>query len=1600
MKPLSGLFLKSLFAFVFCGAVLCGSFFNGVFLKIAEATDGSGINAVNPTTASVSSSGNIFTFTYNAAENMDSGGIRISVPAGGWSAPQALIGVPGYTTVSSVGIVANVESNLDSSAGWGVTNHMNLSVDTGDKQEGTASLSNAITATATAGEKWYFNYGVASNWGASADGNLRVGMWLKSSVATAAGNINWQDDNSANLASPSDNISLGALSANTWTYTSATLGAASRNSILSYGFLYNTDIGAATIKADSLSVIFSANDSNTGWNGDAGITDSLITGAGNFMEGTGSVRCSYNNSAGVGSSGDCRNSEGSVITVGPGTTVSFWVRPSIALNAGDFAWADDNSATLDSPDSIVNLPALAANTWTYLKITSATSGDMRSFGLRQLVDKGAMTIDIDAIGKQIDTADSTTGWVASASTTQTVSTDVSVLHEGTGSLKNIITASAASGDKWYRTLNSPEDWSSYTTIGLWIRSSVATAAGNLKFEYASSPDLTSPIASVNIGALSANVWSYQKLTLAGTRTNINSYGIHYSTDIGAATVYLDDILLGPGSLSFSGNDINARILSLSAAQAVTIVYGNGGGSSGVTVPATAAAYAFNTSSRISDSGTLTAIGTSPTVTVTLPATSTSIISSGSPSVYGDTVTFTATVTPTGGGAPTGIVTFKDGLTTIGTGALNGASPGIATLNISTLTVADSPHSITATYGGDSGHASSVSNAIGHNVTTKALIVSGISASDKVYDRLTTATLNVSGASLVGVIAPDVVTLNTSLAAGTFSDENVGTGKLVTISGLTLGGVDASKYTLTQPSTTASITAKNLTITGITANDKVYDGNQTAVLVGTPGTLVGVIAPDVVSIAGTAIGTFADANVGTGKLVTISGLSISGTDSANYSLTAPTTTASITAAALTVTGITASDKIYDGNTTAILNTGSATLVGVAFGDIVTLNTSLAAGTFSDENVGTGKLVTISGLTLGGVDASKYTLTQPSTTASITAKNLTITGITANDKVYDGNQTAVLVGTPGTLVGVIAPDVVSIAGTAIGTFADANVGTGKLVTISGLSISGTDSANYSLTAPTTTASITAVNPLTVSGISASDKVYDRLTTATLNVSGASLVGVIAPDVVTLNTSLAAGTFSDKNVGIGKTVTISGLTLSGTDAAKYTLVAPSTTASITTKALTASGITADNKVFDGNTTATLNTGSASLVGIISPDVVTLDTASATGTFADSAIGTGKTVTITGLTIGGVDSGNYSLTQPTATADITSSTVPVVATRLVIVQPSNAVVGTVIPVTIRAEDNSGNLDTSFNNVITLFLTGAATGAGPVTIVNGIGSASINDSVAETVTLALIDAVGLGLDISSTKNVTWTSVVIPPVSSSAQTLPPTPNLRGRAFPGADVQISAFSANAAPVNSRVVSANDGYFDLLLGSGTSVSSFAISATDSNGDKSQTKVFSFDPRIGGQETNLNIIVPPTAKLLRSVITKGDNMVMTGFGFSNSTIHLFIDGVSAGSSVQTDSSGGYRILFNTANLSLGNHEVMVNEVLQNGIVSDYSLRRTLTLSSLFTPKTDFNKDNRVNIQDWSIFLSKWNIPGGPSIDLDLNGDGSVDIADFSIMLRAVQQ
>ena len=188
------------------------------------------------------------------------------------------------------------------------------------------------------------------------------------------------------------------------------------------------------------------------------------------------------------------------------------------------------------------------------------------------------------------------------------------------------------------------------------------------------------------------------------------------------------------------------------------------------------------------------------------------------------------------------------------------------------------------------------------------------------------------------------------------------------------------------SASAAITVaqKEVTISGITAANKEYDGSTTATPTGTAVINGKVGSDDVTVTAGTA--TFADKNVGTGKIVTFTGYSLSGADAGNYNLKAQpaSVTANITAKVVKLTGgINATDRSYvKDNKTVDLTKGTLTFDGLVSGETLDVNIP-ATGTISDAKVGAYN-VTYSGVTLkDGTTgkASNYKLVSPLPTVTV-------------------------------------------------------------------------------------------------------------------------------------------------------------------------------------------------------------------------------------------------------------------------------------------------------------------------------------------------------------------------------------------------------------------------------------------------------------------------------------------------------------------------------------------------------------------------------------------------------------------------------------------
>lgn len=258
-------------------------------------------------------------------------------------------------------------------------------------------------------------------------------------------------------------------------------------------------------------------------------------------------------------------------------------------------------------------------------------------------------------------------------------------------------------------------------------------------------------------------------------------------------------------------------------------------------------------------------------------TTTTVITSGSPSTYGSSVTFTATVTS---GTPTGNVDFMYGGTDCSDGTAIGTTQtldGSGQASVSTSTLVVGTYTIRACYLGDGAYDPS-SGTVTQVVDPKNLTISGAVAQNKVYDGTTDATVDFSSASLAVVESGDTVSIDSSGYAADFDTENVGNGKPVTVTGVILSGADAANYTVSQPSgLTANITPRDLTVTATVA-DKVYNTTTAASVTLSSNKVSG----DNVDLCYTTA-TFPSADVGT-YTVTVSGISIcGGTDAPNYNL---------------------------------------------------------------------------------------------------------------------------------------------------------------------------------------------------------------------------------------------------------------------------------------------------------------------------------------------------------------------------------------------------------------------------------------------------------------------------------------------------------------------------------------------------------------------------------------------------------------------------------------------------------------------------------------------------------------------------------------------
>ena len=507
-----------------------------------------------------------------------------------------------------------------------------------------------------------------------------------------------------------------------------------------------------------------------------------------------------------------------------------------------------------------------------------------------------------------------------------------------------------------------------------------------------------------------------------------------------------------------------------------------------------------------------------------------------------------------------------------------------------------------------------------------------------------------------------------------------------------------------PEVTETVNAetKSLTITGISANNKVYDGSTSATISGTP-SLLGVINSDSVTLGGTPVASFSNKNVGNPKTVTVSGYSLSGSKASNYSLTQPTLTAYITAKNLTITANSGQTKVYGTSDPVFTYTHSALISGDSLSGVL--------ARVSGENVGV-YVITQGTLTAG----TNYSITFNSANFTITPASQTITFNSLSTKTYgDSPFTLSATATSGLPVSFsIVSGPATILGNTLTITGAGNV-TVRASQSGDANYYAASNVDHSFTVNKVTPTIIWSDPVNI--------IYGTALSVTqLNAALSSVIAGHFSYNPNIGTFLHAGdnqplsvtfypTDSTNYNNVSKTVHINVkkalLTVTADPQSKVygnfdpfftysflgfvngddkydldlwpicTVLVPhfevgnypitcflggdnnyvfhyiSDILSINPRPLTAH-ITVANKIYDGNVTATIT--SRSLSGIVDHDQVSLSGGIAT--FDTKDVGVGKIVTITGLTLTGHDAHNYSVGETTtATANITAKSITVTA-------------------------------------------------------------------------------------------------------------------------------------------------------------------------------------------------------------------------------------------------------------------------------------------------------------------------------------------------------
>lgn len=226
-------------------------------------------------------------------------------------------------------------------------------------------------------------------------------------------------------------------------------------------------------------------------------------------------------------------------------------------------------------------------------------------------------------------------------------------------------------------------------------------------------------------------------------------------------------------------------------------------------------------------------------------------------------------------------------------------------------------------------------------------------------------------------------------------------------------------------------------------------------------------------------------------------------------------------------------------------------------------------------------------------------------------------------------------------------------------------------------------------------------------------------------------------------------------------------------------------------------------------------------------------------------------------------------------------------------------------------------------------------------------------------------------------------------------SFQGTGFPGQEITLLVDSTRL----EQTTTSSDGGFQISIeGLEPGNYTFSLITTDRNGLSSAIVTFNVNLSDATAIYLSNIVFPPTLNVSPPNVSRGDNIQVSGETVPNSTVEVFLN-KELSFSQKVEASGYFQYTIDTEDLIFGKHKLQGKSNL-GGMESPMSRLHVFEVTEGRFPETqrvligDINNDNLVNLVDLSMLVYWYRREASP-LEVDLTGDGKVDLSDISVLV-----